>query len=82
MIQPCIRCGKRWDGPTKNTTVCPDCLLERQMHLAYMEALYPSAEQLGLIGNQDKINEVNSLRTVRLHSSGRRVIRKSEPMGG
>ncbi len=82
MLQPCIRCGKRWDGPPKNPTVCSDCRLERQLHLAYIDALYPSAEQLGLLGNQDKIDEVCSLRTVRPHSSGRRVIRKSEPMGG
>ena len=74
----CPKCGRKWDNPHPIVHVCPECQEERKMHIAYINALYPSASELGLQGTKDiPIYLIN-----RPHSSGRRVIRKSEPMGG
>ena len=78
----CPKCGFKWESKEKATTVCPECQAERELHLAYINALYPSADELGLAGPDCDPRNIPYERIVRPHSSGRRIVRKSEPMAG
>lgn len=85
----CPDCGDKWatvEGHHRNNLgrseleiACPGCHAKRREKLRQLEAMYPSAEQLGLLGSMTP-SPVERLR--RPHSSGRRIIRKSEHMAG
>lgn len=85
----CPDCHKLWavvegtfmdkPGTAELTICCPECYGARRCRIAELDSKYPSAESLGLLGS---MTEPPASRTVRPHSSGRRVVRKSEPMAG
>jgi hypothetical protein len=75
----CPRCGKPVESEHEALRVCPDCQAARLKALAEREALYPSAEQLGLAGPD---SQLSPLIAFQLHACGRRIVRKPEPMGG
>lgn len=61
------------------TICCPTHHAQRQAAIEDLESRYPSAKELGLVGSK---TEPPAIRMVRPGSSGRRVIRKGEIMGG
>ena len=78
----CPDCGRRFSSPCRATHCCEPCAERRRARVRELDARYPSSEQLGLnpIGSGPYV--VPYERAVRPHSSGRRVIRKAEPLGG
>lgn len=84
----CPDCHSRWqefstsidrEGLGALTVCCPECHGKRREKLRELEARYPSAESLGLLGQQGDFSPwiVEGMR-----GKSRRVIRKSEPMAG
>jgi rubredoxin len=66
-------------GSDELTICCPACHAARKAKLIAREALYPSAESLGLLGS---ITEIPTERYRRPHQSGRQVFHKSEHRAG
>src|SRR5580704_8683473 len=61
---------------------CPTCHAAACATIAARDALCPSAESLGLLGSTATLSELPIIRTQRPGGSGRRIVRKSEPMAG
>jgi hypothetical protein len=66
-------------GVGQLTQCCPPCHQERRRQLAELEARYPSAESLGLVGS---ITEIPTERYGRPHARGKRNVKKPGIMGG
>lgn len=80
----CPVCNKIWktlesDKTDELTMCCPEHHAERSKKIQEIEATYPSAESLGLLGS---LGEPIGAYCHYPSSAGRRVIRKSEPMAG
>ncbi len=77
-----VECHGRWaekPGMEELAICCPACHAERKKKLAEREAMYPSAESLGLLGS---ITEIPTERFVRPHQRGKQVNHKSEHRAG
>lgn len=66
-------------GTNELTICCDECHKRRQDKLQKLEAMYPSAESLGLVGST---TEIPTERYRRPGHNGRRVMRKEERQGG
>lgn len=71
--------NKDREGVGELTICCPACHAERQAKIATLNAMYPSSDELGLLGS---ITEIPTERFVRPHQRGKQINHKSEHRAG
>lgn len=83
----CPDCYARWEEFSTSidrenlkvlTICCPQCHEARQAKIKAIEEMYPSSEDLGLVGST---TDIPTARYFRPHAAGRRIMRKEERQG-
>lgn len=71
--------NKDKEGVDTLTICCPDCHAKRRKKIAAINAMYPSADDLGLVGS---ISYIPTERWRRPHQDGKQINHKSEHKAG